>query len=112
MYTEQELENDLREASREAIKQVTAGFTYQGENPAYRQKSQDALALLGKHNGMYSARNNRAQVIINAARLVGASGPALAEALRLALPQAPGLADAANGSLPAADSGGTVPNAT
>ena len=93
MVSEQIYEQELREAARAAIGQVTASFAYEGQNRTiYDRKAQMALTLMGRHNTFYSGRNNRAMMLLKAAKLVGASGPALIAVIQEVAPQVPLLA--------------------
>jgi len=97
MTSEQELEEEYRTASSEAIKRVMAGFAYQGDNPKYAAETRASLAMLGKSNSRFSARNKRAEILLSAAKMVRATGPALVEVLREVAPQAPLLSAFASG---------------
>lgn len=97
MTSEQQHEEELREGASIGLTYVLGALAHEGEDSQHADKARLGMGLLSRHNGYFSARNKKAEVLIAAAKLVRANGDALAEVIRVALPQVPLLAAAASG---------------
>lgn len=98
VYTEQALEHDLRQVCQSAVKRLSEALTYEGSEKSYGEKGRTATNVLNQHRALYSARNKRAEIVLSAAKAVGASGPAMRAAMVVIAPQVPELAEAAEAS--------------
>lgn len=107
--TDQQHEQELREGASIGLKHVLAKLADTKGEPTFAENARLGMGLLSKHNGFYSARSKRAEVVIAAVKMVHASGEALAEALQVALPQVPLLAAAASAQVPKLSAGALAP---